>query len=343
MISQPSDLSALPSNTRATPPPLPDIGVFALVDYLSLTGPKATESDTRMLLLSLFPDLEPTGKRTQWYGEFETSQSCPGVTFLVDHNTSDRWKIELKGEPLQYIALGGLTHLLTGIDHTGLTCTRIDCTVDLKDPHGRLTTLIQELENDCLAEMVFPARDHMPMPKLRGREVIGKSLYHGEPTSRKVLCLYDKGLQSSKGILPAGQWLRWEARYRDEAAQPVFETICGAPELETIASLARGIIDRITGPSAWILDLLSDTPLAPAAKRPTSNMDSRIRNLKKQVLPGFQAVADQLGITLHEFLVRADLLNEISVSRDVAKHPAVREMVRYFSDTLNHRDTTERP
>ena len=340
MISTaPTGSNGQPSNTCPTPEYLANIATSARVDYLSLTGPKATQDTNLDTLNHYFEGLKPLGHGVKMYSEIWKSDDHPGVSFLTGHNTADRWKLELKGEPLAYLSLEGLTALLSDLNHTDMGCTRIDCAIDLHSLRGSLDGLIDTLADDAKHSRIHPHRSHRPWPHNDGTRPLGKTLYLGAPSSRTQLALYDKGLESTKGEGNPGHWLRWEARFSKEKAMPVLQEIMGSPSAETIAALARGVVDHINSPTQALLPVLSATSISPPPERPTSNLDSYLRHFRQSVAPRLEAIASELGISVPDLVAHTEFRPEKPVSDDVKAHPVVREASTYFCGTMNHSDT----
>ena len=340
MISTAQTATTVQASNTCTPPPyLANIVTSAKVDYLILTGPKATQDENLDTLSTFFEGIKPTGHGVSMYSELWKSEDHPGVSFMTGHNTSDRWKIELKGDPLGYLSLNGLEALLSHLDHTDLGCTRIDCAIDLHSHQGALNGIIKQLTDDAAHQRIHPHRRHRPMSEHDGKRTTGETLYLGSTRARSCLCLYDKGLESTSGEGIPGTWLRWEARFKADKAMPVLREIMGAPSAETIASLARGIVDHITSPSQDFIELLADTSLSPPIERSSPNLNSYLRYFRQSVAPRLQAIADELGITVPDLVAHLEFKPEKPVSDDVRAHSVVREASTYFCGNMNQRDT----
>ena len=320
------------SNTRPTPPYFANIAVSCLVDWLNLTGPKSTESDTFETLKHYFPDLQPASGGAKMYGSRSHSPTTPGLAFLHDHTTSDRWKVQLSGESLSTLRLDGLNALLSDLNHADLRCTRIDLAIDLMAPDASLVDLTSHLERAAMVHALRPCRSHLRMCERDGDQLRSDTLYHGTSRSRVQLRVYDKGLQTSEGLAPAGEWIRWEVEFRREKAQSTFERFMESPTLETIRSYAAGVIEACPEPIEGLPTLLSQYPLSATPDRGSPSAERWIRYFRTSVAPRLQAIADELDVPLLRLLENSPLLKGIEVSGDVRSHPIVRHCAAAWSD-----------
>jgi DNA relaxase NicK len=315
-----------PCNTGSIPPSQPPIAVSATLDWVKLTGPSANAKSNLEVLKHYFPDLERASKPRRFYtGEAWVHPENGNLRMDTLHNTSDKWILELPGFACSTLGFTGMNCLLMDIDHP-VKCTRLDCAIDLEDLNGSLATLIDDFEADCDSERVFPHRSHHSIRPKDGKRLTGATVYHGDPRSkslRKLLRLYDKGLESTKGQGKAGQWLRWEASYLRDSAHSQFIEYLATPTRETIRSLAAGIVEDITGPSSWVLPLISTAPLSTTTPRTTADYDSWVRWLRDNVAPRVQAVADIAGVDPLDLLADLGIFDDLVPSRQVLKHPVI--------------------
>ena len=334
MISHASNPSALPTISRATPSYLSNIATFVLVDYLSLTGPSETFATARRALETTFGTLESTGHPVGLYADQHCSPDYPrgSCQIMETHSTNSAWLINLKGEPLQTLGHDGLVDFLCSLPHEGLASTRIDCTIDLKaEDSPQLENLIGDFDDDCATEVVNPRRRRRLVTDLDGRKLYGNGIYHGTDASRCVLCIYDKGLESSKGKDPAGKWLRWEARYFKDKADAVFKSLMEEPTPERVAALSRGIVASIYGKTSWILDVLSATSLSPPPERPTPDLPGYIDWLRES-LKRVCAISERSGLSPEQVLREFGVFDAVAISNDVKNHPVVAQACNYLSE-----------
>lgn len=322
------------TNSRATPCYLTNIATSACLDWLSLTGPESSFTATKLVIERHFGPLKSTGHAVDKYADRHHSADHPGLSLLECHQTNSAWKFELKGEPLGILGHEPTIDLILSLPQESLSCTRIDCTIDLKhEDCPQLRTLIEDFEDDCAARLVEPHRRHRHIPDRDGDNLVGDSLYHGSKKEpRCMLLIYDKGLESTQGKSPPGEWIRWEAKFRADKAAAVFRSLMEEPTPERVAALSRGIVTRVRGKAAWVLDVLSTTSISPPPERPTSNLTTRVRNFQRGQAPWIFAVAEGTGLSPLEVVENLGLFEKVSVSDQVKSHPAVREACKYLSE-----------
>lgn len=330
--NQPPPQEPCPSNSRVPPEYFANIAVSETVDWISLVGPAATFETTRKTLLHYFPEFVPKDAARRLYpGPGLVDPDCRWTHLASGHLQKDSWILSISGQNCAHLGNTGLLGLVHDLDHTDLRATRFDVAVDLKGDHPDLTTLIFELEQDCNAQAVHPHRKHRPVREYDGSTLTGETLYHGSPSSDRLVRVYDKGLESTEGKSESGKWIRWETQFNKNTAQAAFTEFLGSPCSETLRSLAAGIFERINGPSARMWNYISDAPLTVTSQKPESTLDGYLSWLRSSVLPKLLAVSEASGQSVQAFLESKDLLRDLSPSEHILRSAVVREARERYS------------
>ena len=295
MIHDRSRQGPQPSNTGAVPNEItPDslktqMGLSASIDWLTFSGPDCDTPQARQIFQQTYhsADLQDRG-----FKGYRQHLLCPvtGAKFLWDdYQGHGRYTIELPGHACQY--LGEAPEILEPwgrLFQTSTNIPRLDLAIDIV---GDCRHVIRDLIESHLAGHITPSLDgeHISEYKPTRPDSCGDTYYLGSKTSRKRVCVYDKGVQT--GEYPPGHWIRWEARFRDEAASPVLMALLNKPDTDNIRALAAGVIQSSGGSFQQTYEILSTEPIRLPTPRTKSTVPKRMEHLKRQLACIVEAAA----------------------------------------------------
>jgi DNA relaxase NicK len=173
--------------------------------------------------------------------------------------------------------------------------TRCDLSADF---HGHDLQLIDEVVESCKKrELCGPLTWEPRVQYGAGGKVTGRGVYCGSRESNHQTCIYDKGLELSKGKGKAGEYIRWEERFLHDAAPAAMEHLWAARKWELTQE--RQQVTRLLG------CMYGDFPL-----------------------PGMDGIAH--SVVEEHFAVMSSMLDFREVRRGRDRHRSARERVAWF-------------
>lgn len=211
----------------------------------------------------------------------------------------------------------------------GAHLTRLDIAVDMI---GGVESLMQQVEDSCMNGEGCRFRYFRPTQAFSGGKLTGRTLdlgKRGKDGSGRMVCLYDKGLETKQ--LPAGQWVRWEARFYDECADAALDRYETATERSRILVAFDAVefrhnasgqthVDRRT-PCEWWIKLRQsiEPPFIIRRLRQASTASGMVLWIGKQVAPTLEQIRRKLNTSWDDLM--AILANPSKIpSRPLSAH-----------------------
>lgn len=325
-------LSPQHSNTGAPPKRNPHsvqktaIQVSCHIDYLKLTGgPESHQKATQ-----IFTDLFTGSQREEYGSEFYRQKLTHDLTGSYFHWHSSKeehdWMLELKGTGCQYLGNAEqIRDALKDLIRLPHKCPRIDIAIDA---HGEVSNWIPDFKEAAENGCIHPVLHYDPRKPTRGNAVIGDSFYLGAEGSRKRVFCYDKGLQQRQ---PAGEWFRWETRFKDESALAVFQAVCAIPTDDQLRALATGVISNVRGKAQEAYYTLCESPLSLPSRRKESTLASKLEHIRKQTRL-IQETAQLGGLDPYELARWLDLFPvDQEISRDSRRTGIAQQLLAEYT------------
>lgn len=221
-VRRPSDQSSIPkvwsSRTLEQPSGLG-------IDWLSICWRYHTPEDVPLLppefcLGLLLRELLGHGGSPWRPGGYDSGLDWgDGITLV---HSSTRGKLDIKGTGCRRLGVEAVLRLMRAVSaDPHCHATRIDVFADL---HPAPPGLIESIHNACKCQCMHLLRGYTIH---QGASDAGKpesgGIYLGSSKSNAQVLVYDKGAQLATHAV--GEWVRWEARYRNHAAQALLKEL----------------------------------------------------------------------------------------------------------------------
>jgi DNA relaxase NicK len=329
MISQ--DPSKPPANNMgAQHPQIPpdssetDITVSAQIDWIQLSGTPDTCLKAQAWFNQHFTLNEPSPGGNRFYQHMRLHPLTGSTFSWMDHSDQDKWFLLVRGQGCQWLQdpISKLRPLL----NLDTQCSRIDLAIDF---HGPCSSIIQDIIESSEDDQIKPLMSRDTRAPMRGSELLGRSVYLGSQASRKYICVYDKGLET--GSETEGKWIRWESRFRNEAAQAVREHLQVNDDPNHIRALAAGVLSEVDGPASVWHRLLSQAPLRISTPRANVTLEKTIHHISQQLGPILEA-AQITGDDPYQIARVLGVLDNREMPRNHARTKKAQEIIAHLND-----------
>lgn len=193
---------------------VPEPGVWCRPDWIRLVGPGSMASKVIQLLEQWFGESKGSGHGAKFFKE--GIEWYPGVLYSQGHS-SEIVMVDLQGSRLATMEPLKALELTEQILMMGFHCTRIDLAVD--HVHQGVDLYGKALSSCEAGELCFMRR-YSPDPEFDSHGTpLRKLLKLGKRDSEVCARIYDKGLET--GLLPEGEWERFEVEIKGDRAREV--------------------------------------------------------------------------------------------------------------------------
>jgi len=300
------------------------IQVTAQIDWIQLSGGPESRLSAQTWFDQHFPqhELSPGGNR---FYKHMSIHPLTGTTFSWhDHSDQDKWFLLIKGQGCEWLT-SPISKLKPLLD-LETQCSRIDIAIDL---HGPCSTAIDDIIESAQDQQILPTMSLDPRLVTRGSDTLGKSVYLGSQASRKYVCIYDKGLET--GSETEGQWIRWESRFRNEAAAQVLDHLKTNANPTHLRALAAGVLNYVSGPALIWHRLISEAPFAVKVERKKTTLEKSLRHMSMQLGPILEA-AQLTGDDPYKIARALGVLDKREMPRNHARTKKAQEVIAHLND-----------
>ncbi len=269
-----------------------------LIDWLRLSGPRASVNAARRILVKHLGDLTP-GKGRFIGLDLGEHIGTAGLFYSTDPSVH-HCVIELPATALAEIDPAVQLTLANELLWHGFKATRLDIAIDFYDRPD----LIEQITTSCDLGELCHARRYTPVSTHSNQHLIAHGINigaRGKNGSGRYLRVYDKSLEQQRG--EPGSWVRWEAELSDDVAAASLREILSVPApFDTARRIALGVCDfRSVGghrsasrrPRArWFTEFLAGLEqIRFVVSRPDPTPTTYVRWMAKAVLPKMRTIA----------------------------------------------------
>lgn len=280
------------------------------IDYLTLSIPNQYRGEVEQWCRERFGQFEP-GKGARFLSQsLRYAQNAAAIFYDPESHPKRKpsFILDIPGAGCQLAKDEALIELaIEARRNWGAHLTRLDIAVDMI---GGVEELIAQVHESCKRGESCRFRRFKHTEDVSGTLLAGKTIdlgKRGKDGSGRSVCLYDKGLETKQ--LPAGQWVRWEARYSDVCADQALEVYAIASDVDRALLAFDAVEFRQVVPGEthvdrrpfceWWVKLRQSIcqPNMIRRFRRASSAAGMIHWFGKQVIPTFEQIRRELNVT----------------------------------------------